>query len=113
MKIFFRVILIILVFLAVSSGITKIMLMAQDVEFFGKYGFSNSMLIAFGISQIIGGILLVFQKTRFIGAIVVAITFLISAVLLIMDKNIPFTIFTLIALCMLGLIMKQSISSQK
>ncbi len=32
------VIVCILVFLAVSSGITKIMLMEQDVVFFGKYG---------------------------------------------------------------------------
>jgi hypothetical protein len=32
------VILAVLIFLAVSSGITKVLLMRQDVEFFGKYG---------------------------------------------------------------------------
>jgi hypothetical protein len=41
-------ILAILTLLAVSSGITKILLMPQDVNFFGKFGFSDPILIAFG-----------------------------------------------------------------
>jgi hypothetical protein len=48
MNLFLNVILIILVLLAISSGATKIMLMQQDVEFFGNYGFTNSMLITYG-----------------------------------------------------------------
>ena len=84
MKILFNVILAILVFLAISSGITKIILMQQDVEFFGKYGFTNSILIAYGAVQLLGGILLALPKSRIIGATLVAITFLVSAVVLIM-----------------------------
>lgn len=113
MKIFFNVVLVILIFLAVSSGITKIILMQQDVEFFAKYGFTSTMLIVFGASQLIGGILLIIQKTRFIGAIVVTTTFLISAVLLIMDKNIAAIIITFIAVALLGIIMKQSMRKEK
>ena len=60
-------ILAILTLLAVSSGITKILLMPQDVNFFGKYGFSDPILIAFGSVQLLGGLLLVFTKTRFAG----------------------------------------------
>jgi hypothetical protein len=60
------------------SGVTKISLMQQDVEFFGKYGLSDPMLIAFGATQLIGGILMSFKKTRFSGAAIVAITFLAS-----------------------------------
>ena len=48
MKIVLNIILAILVFLALAAGVTKIMLMPQDVEFFGKYGFTNSILIAYG-----------------------------------------------------------------
>lgn len=88
--------LVILVFLAVSSGMTKTMLMQQDVEFFGQYGFTNPILIAFGIAQILGGFLLVMPKTRVIGAVIVAITFLISAIVLFMAGNIPVAIITLV-----------------
>lgn len=113
MKMFLMVLLAILFFLAVSSGITKILLMQQDVEFFGKYGFSTPSLITFGTAQFVGGILLVFQRMRVLGAAIVAITFMISAVLLIMEGNAPFTIFTFIALLGLGLIVRSSLAAEQ
>ena len=105
-------ILAVLIFLAVSSGITKIMLMQQDVDFFGRYGFTNIILVAFGIAQLGGGGLMVAQKSRLIGAVLVAITFAISLVLLILEGNIAMAIVTGIAIALLGLIMKQSLASQ-
>jgi len=110
MKILFYVVLSILVFLAISSGISKILLMQQDVEFFSKYGFSNSILFIYGVAQLLGGILLVLPKFRFIGAALVALTFLISAVVLVLDDNIPVTIITLICVLLLGGIMKISLN---
>jgi len=110
MKIFINVVLAILVFLAVSVGVTKIMLMQQDVEFFGKYGFTNTILITYGVVQLLGGILLAFPKTRIIGAILVAITFLISAIVLVMEDNIPVTIVTLVFVLLSGFIIKQSLN---
>ena len=108
MKVVSTIILLVLVLLAVSSGITKILLMQQDVEFFGKYGFSNPILVAFGLVQLLGGLLLVPTKTRFVGAAIVAITFLISLVVILMEGNIPVGIVTAIATLLLGAVMKQS-----
>ena len=102
------IILAILTSLAVLSGITKILLMQQDVDFFGKYGFSGPTLIAFGLVQLLGGLLLVFTKTRFVGAAIVAVTFLVSLAMLLMDGNIPASIITLVAILLLGAVMKQS-----
>jgi len=82
--------------------------MQQDVNFFGKYGFSNPILIIYGLVQLIGGLLLVFTRTRFVGAAIVAITFLISLVVLLMEGNIPVSIATVVATLLLGVIMKQS-----
>ena len=113
MNILHKVNMVILIFLATSSGVTKIMLMPQDVEFFGNYGFTNPILIAYGAVQLVGGILLIFKKARLIGSIIVAITFLISAVVLIMAGNIPFTVFTFVAMLMLGVVMKQSLKKEK
>ena len=84
------------------------MLTQQDVEFFGKYGFSNSILIGFGLAQLLGGLLMVFRKTRFVGAAIVAVTFLISLALLVVEGNTPVSIITLLATLLLGVIMRQS-----
>lgn len=101
-------ILAILTLLAVSSGITKILLMPQDVDFFSKYGFSDPLLIAFGSVQLLGGLLLVFMKTRFVGAAIVAVTFLASLALLLMDGNVTVSIVTAVATLLLGVVMKWS-----
>lgn len=106
MKIIFYVVLAVLVFLAISSGVTKILLMPQDVEFFGQYGFSDAILVAYGLVQFIGGVALVFPKTRVIGAIAVAVTFLIAAVVLALSGNVLVTVVTLIFIVLLGLIVK-------
>jgi len=108
MKIAFGVLLAILTFLAVSSGLTKIVLMQQEVEFFGRYGFSNPLLIAFGAVQLIGGILLPFRKTRFTGAAIVASTFLVSLAILLMDGNIPMSIITAVVTLLLCVVMRLS-----
>ena len=108
MKIAITVLLAILCLLAVSSGMTKILLMQQEVEFFGRYGFSNPMLVAFGAAQLIGGVLLPFRKTRFSGAAIVASTFLVSLVILVMDGNIPVSVITAIATLLLVVVMKLS-----
>ena len=112
MKIASTLILVLLIFLSILSGVTKVALMPEDVEFFGRYGFSNPLLIAFGATQLIGGVLMPFQKTRFVGAAIVAVTFLISLVILLMDGNIPVSIVTVVATLLLGVVMKRSWSAR-
>jgi hypothetical protein len=112
MKFASTIILLLLVFLAISSGIAKIVLMQQEVEFFGKHGFTAPVLIIFGASQLIGGVMLLIEKTRFFGAGIVATTFLVSLVLLLLDGNIPMSIVTAAATLLLGVVMKQSWSAR-
>ena len=108
MKAVSTIVLAILTLLAVSSGFTKILLMQQEVDFFGEYGFSDPILIGYGLAQLLGGLLLVFAKTRFVGAAIVAITFLVSLALLLIEGNIPVSVITVIATLLLGVVMKQS-----
>jgi uncharacterized membrane protein YphA (DoxX/SURF4 family) len=109
MKMFFKVILLVLVLLAISFGITKIVLMPQDVEFFGSYGFTKPILIAYGITQLIGGIMLAVPISRIIGAIIVAATFINSAVVLVIAGKYAVTFITLICVLLLGFIIKRSL----
>jgi len=113
MKTLLQINLVILVLLAISSGVTKIILMPQEVQFFGSVGFSNLMLIIFGVSQVVGGLMLVLSKTRLIGAIIIAITFIISAVVLFMSENIVVAIVTCFTLLMLSVVIKQNLSSPR
>ena len=108
MKTVSAIILVLLIFLAVSSGITKVLLMQQDLDFFGAYGFSSPILVAYGMVQLVGGVLLAFRKTRFVGGAIVAITFLISLVILIMDGNILVSVATVAATLLLSVVMKQN-----
>ena len=107
-KVLTLIVLVILIFLALSSGMTKVTMMQQDVDFFGKYGFTNSILIGYGALQIIGGVLLIFRQTRFVGAVIVAVTFVISLIVLLLEGNIPVSIATALATLALLIVMKLS-----
>jgi len=111
MKIAYSVLLAVLTALAVASGVAKIALTPNDVEFFGRHGFSDPLLIAFGAFQLAGGILMPWKKTRFIGAAAVALTFLVSLAILIMDGNIRVGIVTAVATLLLLVVMKLSWTS--
>ena len=52
--------------------------------------------------------MMVFSKTRFLGAAIVAMTFLISLVILLLEGNFPVSIFTIVATSFLGFIMYKS-----
>jgi len=108
MRLVWTIILVVLTFLAVSSGITKVILMEQELNFFSKYGFSNPILISYGAIQLIGGALLPFRKTRFAAAAVVAMTFIVSLVVLLADGNMPLSAVTAVATLLLGAVMVQS-----
>ena len=108
MKAAYYVLLAILALLALSSGITKILLMDQDVAFFGPYGFTEVLLRLYGLVQIVGGILLLVPKTRTIGAIVVAVTFLVSLVVLVLAGKFGIAIVTVVAILALVFVARQS-----
>ncbi len=108
MKVTIKIILTLLVLLAISSGITKIMLMPQDLEFFGKYGFNNFTLIIFGVVQVVGGVLLVFRKMRVYGSIAVFMTFGVSLILLVLEGKYAVSAVTLISMALLVVVIRQN-----
>jgi len=108
MKIAILILIALLAILAAFSGIAKITLVQNEVEFFGQYGFSNAMLIVFGAAQLAGGIFLPWRKTRFAAAAVIAGTFLVSLVMLLLDGNIPVSIVTAFVTFLLLVVMKLS-----
>jgi len=105
MKWVWTIMLFLLALLAILSGVAKVLLVPEEVSFFGKYGFSSSILIAYGATQVIGGVLLPLKKSRLIGAIVIAATFFVSLVLLILDGNVVLSAVTLAVMALLAFVM--------
>lgn len=108
MKIFKTINLNLLAILSVVSGITKILQMPQELEFFGAAGFSNTQVVIFGAAQLLGGVLLYIPKTRIVGAAVMAVTFVMSTALIFMAGNIGFGLFSVLPIAMAGLVIWDS-----
>lgn len=111
MKKLIYTLLAILVFLAIASGIAKIMLLEQEVATFSEYGFSNTLLMAFGIAQLLGGLLLIFPGSRLAGMVIVALTFIVSALVLFLSNNIIMACITIFVVLALAVVTKKSLNA--
>ena len=96
--------MVLLACLAFVSGVAKVLLLEVDVEFYSNFGFTSAMLIAFGVVQLVGGVMLLMPKTQKLGAAFIAVTFAISTALLVKAENWPVTGITGIALILLLLV---------
>jgi len=96
MKIANTIILILLTLLGISAGVAKLMQMPQEVEFLNNAGLNNTTIILFGVLQVVGGILLIFTKTRKIGALITAVAFAISTITIFMAGKLAFGFFSIL-----------------
>ncbi len=105
MKILKMVILVIVIALSLAAGSAKIMQMPQEMTFFQQAGLASNLVLPLGLLQAIGGILLVFSKTRFIGAILATLSFLASAITIFLTGAIGFGLFSLLPMLMAAYVM--------
>ena len=108
MKILMIVILVLLVLLALTSGVSKIMLLEQEVAFFGAAGFSNTALRIFGLAQITAGLLMIMSRYRIAAATVLALTLIASTVLILMDGKIAFGLVSIIPILLTGAVIRDA-----
>ena len=106
MRILKIILLAIVVLLGLGSGIAKVMLLADDLHFFGKIGLSEVGIQIFGTLQMIGALMLPFQKWRFLGSLILIITFLSSTSLLLISGNISFGIFSILPIALIVILLK-------
>jgi hypothetical protein len=88
--------LLIVILLSLAAGLAKVMLVPQELAFLGDFGFTNSMIILYGIVQILSGVLVIPRKTRIAGSIGAAISFLGSTALILLSGNLVFTVVSFI-----------------
>lgn len=95
-------VLLILILLGTSAGIVKIIKMPQELEFFQAAGLGELSLVLFGIAQLIGGVLLIFRRSRLVGAILSAVAFLTSAIMILVTGAFGFGVIALLPAIMSG-----------
>ena len=110
MRIVKIIILAILGLLSLAAGAAKLMKAPQETTFFDSLGIDLTFMLLLGLSQVIGGIFIIAPKLRKIGAIVVAIAFSISTIMISMAGQVGFVLFSLLPVLLALYI---AISSQK
>ena len=76
---------ILLALLGVAAGVAKMMQVPPEMEFFqGQMGYTTDVIVGFGFLQFVGGLMLVFQKTRLAGAVLLGLTLFVSCVVVFM-----------------------------
>ena len=113
MKVAITIVTLLVGLLSIAAGAAKIALVPDEVSFLSQFGFTSALIVAFGIAQVLGGLLLVPFATRMFGSIVAGIAFAISALLLLIDGNLVFAGVSLVPVGFAGLITYQSFVSRK
>ena len=105
---------ILLALLGVVAGIAKMLQTPQEMAFFqDQLGFNAEAIMAFGLLQFVAGVMLVFKKTRLVGAALLGITLLLSSIVIFMAGQISFAAVALIPVLMADLVVWFEIKAKK
>ena len=104
MKIAVMVLAVLIGLLSIAAGGAKVALVPAEVEFLGQFGFSNALTMAFGLVQVLGGLLIFIPVTRFYGAVIAAAAFALSAVLVLASGNAAFAGVSLVPVLLAGFV---------
>lgn len=111
MKILNIVLVVLITLLSIAAGIAKVMEMPQEVQFLNQFGFNSTLVIAYGLVQILGGVLLAVPKTLKLGAIITVLAFSLSTILLFVSGDFIFGLVSLIPIVLTSIIFWQSTQS--
>lgn len=112
MKLINKILLTIVVIFGIAAGTAKLMQLPQEINFLQSAGISNALIMTFGIMQLLGGLLATVRRTRVIGCVLIAITFLIMAVYLFAAGNVQSGIFALAVLLLVITVAYQALRSK-
>ena len=85
MKILKYILFGVLVLLSLSTALTKIVRMPEEMALFANAGFPGLLTILFGIVQLGGAIMLFLEKARKLGAIIMTSTYIIATIVVFVN----------------------------
>lgn len=108
MKILNILIISVVALLSIAAGLAKVMQTEHEMQFLQSFGLSTVLIIAFGMVQIAGGVLLVPSKTRMFGAVLAISAFVASTILIFVGGNLVFALLSIIPIALTCVIAYQS-----
>ena len=93
---------VLLTLLSISTGAVKLARMEDEMRIFLEAGFSETLIVAFGVLQLVGGILLIPNRTSRIGAWVMLPTFAVATGVVFINGMVPFGVASLLFIAMAG-----------
>lgn len=108
MKIVSIILIATMALLSIAAGLAKVMQVPEEMTFLTGLGLDNTMIFIFGAIQIVGGILLAIPKSKMYGSVIVAISFLGSAILVLVGGNFTFGIVSMLPVVITGFIVYQT-----
>ena len=109
MKIMNILMIAIVALLSIAAGLAKVMQAPQEVEFLQSFGLSSVLIVAFGLVQVSGGVLLVPQKTRLPGAVLAALALVVSTILIFVGGNLVFGLVSMLPVALACVIIYQCV----
>lgn len=94
---------VLLTLLSIMTGAVKLARMEDELVIFRTIGFSDGMTVAFGVVQLVGGLLLLAPKTTRLGAWIMVPTFVLATGVLFANGMIPFGVASLLFIAMAAL----------
>lgn len=110
LKILNILIIAIVLLLSIAAGLAKVMQAPQEMEFLQSFGLSSALIMVFGLVQISAGVLIIPARTRMPGAVMAALAFAVSAVLIFISGNLIFGLASVLPAALACLVVYQSAS---
>ena len=101
MRTFLLILVYALALLNAAAGIPKIMQMPQELAFLEAIGFGAIAVTLLGLVQFAGALLLLWTKTRLIGAGLAGLALLVSSIAIFASGNTQFGLISLLPLVVL------------
>jgi hypothetical protein len=114
MKTVINLVIIIIALLSLAAGIAKVTHSPQEVHFLQSFGFNDLTITLYGVVQVLASIVLsvgaIFsnKRAKLAGAILVAMAFLLSSILIFVSGNWAFGLLSLLPVALTGQIINQT-----
>ena len=86
--------------LSIMTGVVKLAQMEEEMVIFRTIGFPDGLTMAFGLVQLIGGILLLPPKTTNLGAWIMTPTFVFATGVLFANSMVTFGVVSILFIAM-------------
>lgn len=82
--------------LSIATGMFKILQQEADIALFQKIGFDNVATTILGVVQLMGGLLIIFKRTRKVGAYIMIPTFIVASLAVFANGMMGFGVVSLL-----------------